>query len=879
MRRSLDPMKLLSGVHSLSAESGRKALAGWVALSWVGVLLSAATTAFGEPLTAEGATYFESKVRPLLIERCLDCHGEKKQKGGLRLDSKVGWQTGGEHGPALVPGQPEASLIIKAISRHDPDLAMPPDEALGERERQVLVEWVKRGAPDPRDSAVNPPSAPTGGRDHWAYQPIGDPSPPPVRDTSWPRVGLDAFVLARLDAENLRPVADADRHTWLRRVTFDLTGMPPTVDEIKAFVGDDSSSARERVVDRLLASSAFGEKWARHWLDLVGYADQLGTVNDVPAPYAWRYRDYVIRAFNADKPFDRFVREQIAGDLLSASDPETRREALTATGFLLLGEIHIVTADKVQLGADIVDHQIQKIGTTFLGQTLGCVRCHDHKFDPIRIEDYYGLAGIFGSTEGSYMTERGVWSSILALELPETAAEQAERERRWGEHLVQMEKLKIERAGLAKQRDEIDRQTRQLTNSTPPVAATVALPASKAGDRSVEPAKAVAADERRLPELKARKADVEKKMASLDTRLLHLGYLEPRADFAYGVRDTAKPGDGPIHIRGNARAPGRTVPRGFVRVVSSAPWPRIPDGTSGRLQLADWLTSPENPLPARVTVNRVWQRMFGEGLVRSVDYFGTRGERPTHPELLDWLARDFVRSGWSQKRLIRQIALSRTYGLSTGNDATLAERDPDNRLLWRMNRRRLDAESLRDAVLAVSGQLRSCAGGPALALHLLENIGGLDPKDVNPVSFRTSVFPEEQHRQRTIYLPVVRSRAQPGPAELRNLFDFVQPTEMTGQRPSTSVATQALFLMNSDFLRAHAARLAAWVLERDAADNRARLDALYLRTLNRPVTDSEVARAEQFLDASSAADKEKRAAAWSEFCQALLSSNEFLFRI
>jgi len=849
-------MKLLSGVHSRLEESGRKRFARWIVFLVVGDLLSVATTAFGEPLTADAATYFESKVRPLLIERCLDCHGEKKQKGGLRLDSKTGWQKGGEHGPAVVPGQPEASLLIQAIARRDPDLQMPPDEPLSEREREVLVEWVRRGAPDPRDSAVILPAAPTGGRDHWAYQPITDAIPPPVRDTSWTRTPLDAFVLERLEAEGLKPVADADRYTWLRRVTFDLTGLPPTVDEIQAFVGDDSSSARERVVDRLLASPAFGEKWARHWLDLVGYADQLGTVNDVPAPHAWRYRDYVIRAFNADKPFDRFVREQIAGDLLSASDPGTRREALTATGFLLLGEIHIVTADKVQLGADIVDHQIQKVGTTFLGQTLGCVRCHDHKFDPIRLEDYYGLAGIFGSTEGSYMTERGVWSSILALELPETAAEQAERERRWGEHLVRMEKLKIERAGLAKQLAEIDHQIRQVTNST-----------------------TQAASEAKLPELKAQKAEVEKKMGNLDTRLLHLGYLEPKADYAYAVRDSSKPGDGPILIRGNARAPGRTVPRGFVRVVSSAPWPRIPDGTSGRLQLADWLTSSENPLTARVTVNRVWQRMFGEGLVRSVDNFGTRGERPTHTELLDWLARDFMRSGWSQKRLIRQIALSRTYGLGAESDTTLAARDPENRLLWRMNRRRLDAESLRDTVLAVSGQLRSCAGGPSLALHLPENVGGLDPKDVNPVSFRTSIFPEEQHRQRTVYLPVVRSRAQPGPAELRNLFDFVQPTEMTGQRPSTSVATQALFLMNSDFMRAHAARLAAWVLERNAADDRARLDALYLRTLNRPVTESEVARAERFLDASTAADKEKRAAAWSEFCQALLSSNEFLFRI
>jgi len=315
--------------------------------------------------------------------------------------------------------------------------------------------------------------------------------------------------------------------------------------------------------------------------------------------------------------------------------------------------------------------------------------------------------------------------------------------------------------------------------------------------------------------------------------------------------------------------------------VSREPWPRIPPGTSGRLQLADWLASPGNPLPARVTVNRIWQKLFGEGLVRSVDYFGTRGERPTHPELLDWLAGEFIRNGWSQKKLIRQIVLSRAYGLSSAHDAAAFARDPENRLLWRMNRRRLDAESLRDAVLATSGELLPCSGGPALALHLLENIGGLDPKDVNPVSFKTSKFPDEQHRYRTIYLPVVRSRAQPGPAEIRNLFDFVPPTEMTGQRPSTSVPTQALFLMNSEFMKSQSEKLAAWLLKLAAADDRERLERLYLRALNRPVTEAEVEQAERFLGASADVDvdAEKQRSAWAAYCHAMLSSNEFLFRL
>jgi len=865
-------MKPIADVIPTSGSAGRRRRDGRVALASSVLAFLVAAPARGAELAPAELAYFESKVRPLLIERCYECHGEEKQKGGLRLDSKAGWQRGGDRGPAVVPGDLEASVLIKAVTRKDAELQMPPKTPLDEGEVAVLIEWVNRGAPDPRIANESGAAAKSDGREHWAYQPLARPAPPAVRNAQWPRGDLDRFVLARLEAERLQPVADADPYTWLRRVSFDLTGLPPTPDEIAAFLGDTSHAARERVVDRLLASPAFGERWGRHWLDLVGYADQLGTVNDVPAPHAWRYRDYVIRALNADKPFDQFIREQVAGDLLPATDPEARREALIGTGFLLLGEIHIVTADKLQLRSDIVDHQIQKVGTAFLGQTLGCVRCHDHKFDPITLDDYYGLAGIFGSTESSYVTERGVWSSILATDLPETDAQRTDRERAWGDHLVKVEKTKAERAGLTTQ---LARLNQELTNASQ--VASAAKP--DAGNFVASGAGNVGATESKPPDLKAQKEDLEKKIKNLDTRLLHFGYIEPKAAYSYSVREAAKPADGQVHVRGNARAPGRTVPRGFVRVVPSAPWPAIPAGASGRLELADWLAGEGNPLPARVHVNRVWYKLFGEGLVRSVDYFGTRGERPSHPDLLDWLAGEYVRNGWSQKKLIRAIALSRAYGLSGVNDAVAAARDPDNRLLWRMNRRRLDAEALRDAVLAVSGDLRPCDGGPALALHVLDNVGGLDPKDVNPVSFRTNVFPDEQHHYRTIYLPVVRSRAQPGPAELRNLFDFVPPTEMTGQRPSTSVATQALFLMNSEFMKAHAGKLAAWLLKEESADSRRRLETLYLRALGRPVTAGELDDAERFLGAVAGAEPEKQRAAWAEYCHALLSSNEFLFRL
>ena len=839
----------MNPIPGVPQPAGRNRFALNVAL----VALAGLCFAFSTPAQAaapgEDFTFFESKVRPLLAERCYECHGEKKQKGGLRLDSKSGWQKGGDTGPALLPGKPEESLIIKAVRRHDPDLQMPPKTELIKSEVETLIAWVKSGAPDPRETAVTKRVVGMSleeGRKHWAFQPLAQPKPPKIKHSAWPHGAIDRFVLEKLEAHQLKPVADADCYTWLRRVTFDLTGLPPTAQEIAAFVGDHSSKARERVVDRLLASPAFGECWARHWLDLVGYADQLGTVNDVPARYAWRYRDYVIRACNTDKPFDQFMREQVAGDLLPAASIEAKQDALTATGFLLLGEIHIVTSDKLQLRADIVDHQIQKVGLAFLGQTLGCVRCHDHKFDPIHLSDYYGLAGIFGSTESAYVTGRGVWSSLYASELPESPVQLVERERLLREHNDTVARLKAERADFASQVAAIKPPATNAPPAVPPV------------------------------DWKARKSELEKKISGIDSKLLHLGFIEPKAALAYCVHDATNPSDGRITIRGNAHAPGDTVPRGFVRVVNRAPWPQISTNTSGRVQLADWLASTNNPLPARVTVNRIWEKIFGEGLVRSVDYFGTRGDKPSHPELLDWLAQEFIRNGWSQKRLIREIVLSRAYGLSSVADAATTSADPDNRWFGRANRRRLDAEALRDTILAVSDELVPCKGGPALALQLRENVGGLDPKDPNPVSFSTSKFPEEQHHQRTIYLPVVRSRAQPGPAELRNLFDFVPPTEMAGHRPVTSVPTQALYLLNSEFVKSHAGKLADWVLKQNAPNDHARLELLYLRTLNRPANQTEIGEGIRFLTDP---DSVKQRAAWTAYCHALLTSNEFLFRL
>lgn len=764
-----------------------------------------------------GVTYFEKEVRPILVERCYACHSHgEKIKGGLVLDSRSGWQSGGDSGPALVPGKPEASLLIKAIGYADSQLQMPPKKKLGEAEIAVLKEWVKRGAPDPRESmtvrqrAVSIEAA----RKHWSFQPIRKPAAVQAAQ------GIDGFIAAKLAANRLVPAPQTDRYTWLRRVSFDLTGLPPTPQQIDAFIHDQAPDARDKVVDRLLASPAFGERWARHWLDLVGYADQIGSANNVPAIHAWRYRDYVIRAFNAGKPFDEFIREQIAGDLLPATSVAQRQDQLTGTGFLVLGNINIVEADKDKLRVDIVDQQIEKVGKTFLGMTLQCARCHDHKFDPVSQREYYGLAGIFTSIESVYLTGRGVWSSVPFGELP-----LAERDRR-------------QLAARQKAHEMVVAQVQgELAKAKTPGGASP--------------------DE---------KAKADKLARDLENQLRHLEFIQPAAPQAYEVRETAAPGDTRITIRGNPHALGETVPRGFVAIASRGRPPSVPRDQSGRIQLAEWLTGPDNVLTSRVLVNRIWQKLFGEGLVRSVDYFGLRGEQPSHPELLDYLAWRFMHDGWSSKRLIREIVLSATYGRDSRGLS-----DPENRLLARQNTVRLDAEAIRDATLAISGDLVAGSDGPSLALEFRDNVSGLDPKNVNPVAFSLSKFRPGQAWQRTVYLPIVRSSAQKGPAEILDFFDFAQPAQFLGQRPVTTVPPQALFLMNSPLFKTQAARLAAALIRLE--DEPLRLAKLYLRVLNRPITPEETAEAHSFLAQSSSAD------AWTSLCHALLTCNEFLFRL
>jgi len=848
------------------------------ALVAIAVALPAADIAADDrALTPENADFFEQKIRPLLVERCYQCHAQGKPiKGGLKLDTRGGWQKGGDTGPALVPGKPDESLLIKAVRYQDADLQMPPAGKLPDAQINLLEEWVRRGAPDPRDDAGPGAKAVTdrdATRNHWAYQPPTIPAAPPVKRGEWPLNAVDRFVLAKLEEQGLQPSLNADRYTWLRRVSLDLTGLPPTPAEIQEFIDDHSVTACEHVVDRLLASPAFGERWTRPWLDLVGYADQIGSANNVPAEHAWRFRDYVIRSFNVDKPFDEFVREQLAGDLMSAGSIEQRRDQLTATGFLVLGNVNIVEADKLQMEMDLVDQQIEKVGKTFLGMTLNCTRCHDHKFDPIMLDDYYGLAGIFASTESTYKESRGLWSSVTKTQLPETLDEFTRREAALRVHEKQV-------AGVQRDRTAAEARIGELQ------------PLIKAAKEGPAPA---AEGARPVTELEKEAGDLAAKVRGFDQQLRHLSYLQPAPPLAFAVKDAQQIAEGRVQVRGNPHVLGATVPRGFVQVATHGPVPSIGKDQSGRLQLAEWLTGAARPLVSRVTVNRIWQRLFGRGIVASVDYFGVRSEPPTHPELLDFLAGQFIHEGWSQKRLIRLLVLSRTYRQrSEADDASrpALAADPDNRLYWRMSPRRLEAEMLRDSVLAVSRTLEPFAGGPALAPEFAENVGGLDPKDVNPISFSLKKFRDDQPRLRTIYLPVVRSSEQRGPADVLNFFDFSQPARLAGDRPTTAVTSQALFLLNGPLLR-DASRTLAESIQADPtlSNDDERITLIYLRVLNRLPTSDETATAVTFLATSDelvASGKPAGAgsgiaidktANWQRLVHALLASNEFLFRL
>jgi hypothetical protein len=713
--------------------------------------------------------FFEAYVRPVLSENCFRCHGDKKHKGNLRLDSRAAILAGGDQGAAVVPGHPEKSLLIKAIGQGDPELKMPPSGKLSAKQITDLTHWVKMGAPWPGTDKQTPVvSRPAEyrisdkDRAHWAFQPVKRPVPPSVKNRAWVRNPIDAFILARLEAKGLQPNPPAARHELVRRLYYDLTGLPPAPSEVEAFMADRSTHAYEDLVDKLLGSPRYGEKWARHWLDLVRYAETNSYERDNPKPHVWRYRDYVIRAFNQDKPYDRFIREQLAGDEL----PDRDDDALIATGFYRLGIWDDEPADPVLARYDGLDDIITTTGQTFLGLTIDCARCHDHKIDPIAQKDYYRLLAFFHNVN-------------------------------------------------------------HYRNGGP-------------------------TDEVSLSGSEGKKA--QKALCVTESSL--------------------RPPDTFVLLRGNPHVLGPRVDPGFP-LIFSVPEPVIPKRPAGskssgrRLVLANWIASGDNLLTARVMVNRIWQHHFGRGIVRSPNNFGLQGDRPTHPELLDWLAAEFIARGWSMKAMHRLILTCNAYRMSSRAAPKALAADPENDLFWRFNMRRLSGEEIRDSILAVSGCLNLKMGGPGVYPEIPGEV--LAGQSVPGRGWKKSP-PEEQNR-RSIYIHVKRSLLYP----ILESFDLAETDRSTPVRFSTTQPTQALAMLNGELLNRQA-RIFAERLKREAGREPAyQVElALYLAT-GHPPNQIAVRRGVDLIRSLEAEDRATPDGARRYFCLMVLNLNEFLY--
>jgi hypothetical protein len=948
-----------------------------IALSWL--CITSATP-------AENTTkfeFFEARIRPILTDHCYECHSveSEKIKGGLLLDSREGILKGGDSGTVLVPGDPAKSKLIIAVHKTDKDLKMPPKEDLTPQQIADLEQWVKDGAPDPRQSNGNYRQA----KSLWSTHPLAIVEPPAVHDKSWVRDPIDNFVLAAMEKHQLHPVPPAGKKDLIRRATFDLTGLPPTPAEVEDFLQDHSEAAFTKVIDRLLRSAQFGERWGRHWLDLARYADSSGSDLNIPLTEAWRYRDWVVKAWNDDMPYDEFIREQIAGDLLPARDAEERKQKWIATGFLVLGPKNFNEPNPEKLLMDVADEQIDVTSKSFLGLTVSCARCHDHKFDPIPTRDYYAMAGIFRSTltvnrtAGSgaqFFSERplGTASEIERFEaytrkLNELqnsvqSAQQMARDLPGGidsKELdgIVMDNLQAEVVGnwslsnystnfvdknylhdgndkrgkgkkLVRFHPEIPQDgayeirlayTARLNRATNvPVRVT-----GKDGSRTVylnqrvEPRFDKAFESLGVFELShgtnnlveiltegtkgfvvvdavqflpkdvqlaaslMKKRSVQEpsmmmarvpaaELQNLNEELNELrGNAPPPMPMALAVRDS-EVRNVKIHIRGDPENLGDEVPRGFLTVLKTAEVsaPRISPTNSGRLELAEWIANEKNPLTARVMVNRIWQHLFGRGIVATPDNFGSLGQQPSHPELLDYLAAEFMKEGWSSKKLIKRLMLTHTYQIGSSFDNANYAKDPGAIYLWRMERKRLDAESLRDAILAVSGALDKTMGGSLLPAQQPRNG---PPGNISVTNLMGS-------NRRSLYLPVQRGQLN----DLFQVFDFPDASAPAGRRYVTTAPTQALYLMNSPFVLERSRDWAENLLQRTDASDADLVKTVYLTAYSRLPADSELASALEFVHgfdtllAQMAPNAtERKLKAWQGFCQAIIESAEFRY--
>ncbi|WP_150107240.1 PSD1 and planctomycete cytochrome C domain-containing protein [Pedosphaera parvula] len=712
--------------------------------------------------------FFENKIRPIFANNCYKCHSHEstKLKGGLSVEYRDTLLKGGDTGPAIVSGDPEKSLLIKAVRYTDPDLQMPPKgEKLSDEQIADLVNWVKMGAPDPRVlTAVAAKTYGESDRNHWSFKAVKKSTVPEVTGKDWVKTPVDAFIAAKLEENGMKPSPVADKRTLIRRATFDLIGLPPTLKEVDTFLADNSPDAFAKVVDRLLASPQYGERWGRYWLDVARYSDTKGDVKvnkeDFRYPYAWTYRDYVIRSFNEDKPYNRFVLEQIAADKM---DLGTNRSSLAALGFLTLGERFNGNIN------DIINDRIDVVTKGTLGLTVTCARCHDHKFDPIPQKDYYSLHGIFASSVEPSEDQQPLLSKINFT--PD-----------YNDFAKQYNTLNQELAGLE---------------------------ASKKGKG------------------KKNNKDVKKEEIQLRREISQLEMTHPGAPVrAMTLVDKARPSDSHVFIRGEAENQGDLVPRRFLEIIGGPNRPVFKNG-SGRLELAFSIITTNNPLTARVLVNRVWLHHFGEGFVTTPDDFGNQSAPPSNPELLDYLAVRFMEDGWSIKKLHRLIMLSSVYQQSSDNNPRYAIKDPNNHLLWRANIRRLEFEAVRDSLLYIGGKLDLTMGGRPV------NLGAA------PYSVRRTVYGYVDRRN----LP-----------EVYNQFDFANPDIETGKRYETIVPQQALFMMNSPLVVEQARNVVNLPDFLNLRDDEKRIKLLYNIVYQRDPSAIEIKLGLRFLDDSPPAE-------------------------
>lgn len=959
------------------------------------IVVPAIRGADGEkPPSPAAVQFFESKVRPILVESCFKCHGAKKQRGGLRVDSRAALLEGGDQGPALVPGHPEKSLLLKAVSHEDKDLKMPPSQKLRKEQIADLARWVKLGAPWPGGGTVV--KTPRKGehtitdkdRTHWAFQPIQRPAPPVVKNAGWVTNPIDALILARLEAKGLAPSPPASKRELVRRLYYDLTGLPPTPAQVEAFANDSAPDAYTKLVDQLLESPRYGEKWGRHWLDLVHYAETNSYERDNPKPHVWRYRDYVIRSFNADKPFDQFIKEQLAGDEL----PRKSADALIATGYYRLGIWDDEPSDPLQARYDMLDDIVATTGQVFLGLTFDCARCHNHKIDPIPQKDYYRLLAFFhnvnhyrngGPTDEAPLLPDA--ETQRRLEVEERQIEQRRRELQT--RVAALEKEFRVRAGQAKasigtdltnlgyrlyqgawtRLPDFDRLKPTATGKLPtnlfdlvvrpgndnfglvfegtllvPAAgkytfhldsddgsrltinsarliehdgihgvgkehsATVALPAGRVPVRldyfqgvyglglkvawsgpgferrplstlesgSIAPIDFAEYIRMRGAQFLGREryteyVDLKRQIKALQRR------RNVSVERCLCVTEAGRSAP-PTHvlIRGNPHVKGDRVEPGFP-VIFNLPEPKLPEPTptarsSGRRTvLANWIASPENPMTARVIVNRVWQQHFGRGIVRTPNDFGLQGSRPTHPELLDWLATELIAKGWRLKALHRIILTSSAYRMSSrGNPAALAA-DPANDLFWRFDMRRLTAEEIRDSILAVGGTLNLKMYGPGVYPSIPKEV--LAGQSVPGRGWGRS-SPEEAAR-RSVYVHVKRSLLLP----ILESFDVAETDRTTPVRFATTQPTQALGMLNGEFLHEQAAQLARRLKREAGADATRQVRLALSLVTQRPPTDTEVRRGVALIEALRTRDGASPEVALNTFCLVALNLNEFVY--